>query len=335
MLQYAKQIGKICADYRFDDGVRVDAERALLWAGQFEAVDREFVLSETAHILSRMYWGRERLNAQVDQFIERFGHQLTAARWHRRQLGGQSQEWLIGELERRGLTEAPGAPRVAYVDDIIFSGGRASQDILACLEDYKLGGVRQIDVYSLIRHLASESNFQHHSGRLLQALRQAKIDIQVFQLNLVIDGRFDTDNSTEVLRPVELPAGGRFGEYCAKLSNFRPRTVGHPRQSAFTSDEARQRYELVMFNAGCLVREQCPNLRAKVLMKPLGATTFLTPGFGALTVTHRNCPNNCPLAWWAGAPWIPLFERRTNLPQAIIPVRFGNHFGFADDDIPF
>jgi hypothetical protein len=37
-----------------------------------------------------------------------------------------------------------------------------------------------------------------------------------------------------------------------------------------------------------------------------------TLGFGSTLVTFRNCPNNCPLAFWAGYPWYPLFQRKTN-----------------------
>ena len=40
-------------------------------------------------------------------------------------------------------------------------------------------------------------------------------------------------------------------------------------------------------------------------------------GFGSLVVTFRNCPNNAPLALWAGDPWYPLFPRRTNTDTSI------------------
>ena len=36
-------------------------------------------------------------------------------------------------------------------------------------------------------------------------------------------------------------------------------------------------------------------------------------GFGAMTVTFRNCPNTAPLALWMEAGgWTPLFKRKLN-----------------------
>jgi hypothetical protein len=42
-----------------------------------------------------------------------------------------------------------------------------------------------------------------------------------------------------------------------------------------------------------------------------------TLGFGSLIVTFRNCPNNTPLALWAGDPWYPLFPRITNTDTSL------------------
>jgi hypothetical protein len=44
----------------------------------------------------------------------------------------------------------------------------------------------------------------------------------------------------------------------------------------------------------------------------LGFTGLRTLGFGSVIVTFRNCPNTCPLPFWAGDPWYPLFPRSTN-----------------------
>jgi hypothetical protein len=54
----------------------------------------------------------------------------------------------------------------------------------------------------------------------------------------------------------------------------------------------------------------CPNLNK--YQRPLGNMLLETLGFGSLIVTFRNCPNNAPLALWAGDPWHPLFPRTTN-----------------------
>ena len=46
----------------------------------------------------------------------------------------------------------------------------------------------------------------------------------------------------------------------------------------------------------------CPNLN--VYQRPLGNMVLEALGFGSLHVTFRNCPNNCPLAFWAGKPLV-------------------------------
>jgi hypothetical protein len=314
MQEHAERIAEICGDYRQAEGVKVDAERALEWVTQFRLEDREFVLRETAHILGETYIGQARLGTLFDTFVQRFGHELQHRRWLRFQRGGVSQDWMIAELEVRHLRGAAAATSVAYLDDIVFSGGRASQDLLAALDAGMLEGVDRVGVYTLIRHQASWSALENPQGRLRVALNAKKIAFETRQLKTVRDGMFDTDDSTEVLRPVRLPKDGPHAEYVNSLRNFKPRTPKELVRSVFSSDADRERYEAVMFDAGCAVRATCRYLAEKAVMKPLGATTFYTPGFGALTVTARNCPNNCPLAWWAGEPWFPLFPRRTNVP---------------------
>lgn len=54
----------------------------------------------------------------------------------------------------------------------------------------------------------------------------------------------------------------------------------------------------------------CPYLNE--YQRPLGNMVLETLGFGSMLVTFRNCPNNSPLALWAGDPWYPLFPRKVN-----------------------
>ncbi len=66
--------------------------------------------------------------------------------------------------------------------------------------------------------------------------------------------------------------------------------------------------------AGVRIRGMCPNLPKQA--RPLGFHSLTTLGFGSVIVTFRNCPNNAPLAWWAGSPWFPLFPRKSNSETA-------------------
>jgi hypothetical protein len=70
--------------------------------------------------------------------------------------------------------------------------------------------------------------------------------------------------------------------------------------------------------AGLKIRSFYRNPQA--VLRPLGYHCLKDLGFGATVVTYRNCPNNCPLAWWwdtAAIPasrsrgrWYPLFPRK-------------------------
>ena len=70
------------------------------------------------------------------------------------------------------------------------------------------------------------------------------------------------------------------------------------------------RYEQEFLKAGVRVRTLCPYFNE--YMRPLGSNLMKTLGLGSLFVTYRNCANNTPLVLWAGDPWYPLFERKTN-----------------------
>jgi hypothetical protein len=65
-----------------------------------------------------------------------------------------------------------------------------------------------------------------------------------------------------------------------------------------------------MLAKGCYIRTVAPRLPKYA--RPLGDMVLETLGFGSTFVTYRNCPNNTPLAFWAGDPWYPLFARKTN-----------------------
>ena len=82
----------------------------------------------------------------------------------------------------------------------------------------------------------------------------------------------------------------------------------------FSSDAGRQVLEQEFLKAGVRIREGNRNLGE--FQRPLGNMMLDTIGFGSLIVTFRNCPNNAPLALWAGNPWYPLFRRTSNKATA-------------------
>src|SRR5262249_25439460 len=90
------------------------------------------------------------------------------------------------------------------------------------------------------------------------------------------------------------------------------KTVTTRTNQVFSSEQGRQVLEQAFLRAGARIKyDLCPRLSEH--QWPLGYDALCSPGFGSLLVTHRNCPNNCPLALWAGSPWFPLFPRRINV----------------------
>src|SRR5262249_23568304 len=129
---------------------------------------------------------------------------------------------------------------------------------------------------------------------------------------LAIEDRKSEINNSDVLRPTQLPEIEGVKAYAASLKY--PVVLRKPGNRGghefFSSDEGRQVLEQELLTAGVSIRERCPYLND--YQRPLGNMVLDSLGFGSTLVTFRNCPNNTPLAFWAGDPWYPLFPRKIN-----------------------
>ena len=146
-----------------------------------------------------------------------------------------------------------------------------------------------------------------------QAIKASGKSIDVHWWRSVeLEDRKAHTTTSDVLRPVAIPDDEDVKAYVAAM-RFPPhlRTAGHVGGSGiFSSDAGRQLLETEFLKAGVRIRQMCPHLNQ--YQRPLGNMILDTLGFGSLIVTFRNCPNNAPLALWAGDPWVPLFPRTTN-----------------------
>lgn len=127
-----------------------------------------------------------------------------------------------------------------------------------------------------------------------------------------MEDRMDHIDASDVLRPASIPDDASVKSYIASLG-ARPELRPSGKVSGagiFSGEAGRSLLEQEFLKAGVMIRKMCPNLIG--YQRPLGNRILASFGFGALTVTYRNCPNNCPLAFWVGDPWYPLFARRTN-----------------------
>jgi hypothetical protein len=152
--------------------------------------------------------------------------------------------------------------------------------------------------------------------RELKAKTTKKIKLSWWCIQTV-ENRRAYKNDSDVLWPTEVPPGSLSEAYVRYLTEEVPkyslelRSPGSIGKNRFySSDKARILLEQQFLIAGFTIRDRCPSLPETA--RPLGATLLKTLGFGSTIVTFRNCPNNCPLALWAGDPWYPLFPRSTN-----------------------
>ena len=119
-------------------------------------------------------------------------------------------------------------------------------------------------------------------------------------------------NKSDVLRPTRIPADVTTQAYVDAMTHKpvlrTPPGIGDLK--IFSSDEGRELLEQQFLAKGAYIRTVCPLLNK--YQRPLGNMLLETLGFGSTIVTFRNCPNNAPLVFWAGDPWYPLFQRKTN-----------------------
>lgn len=79
----------------------------------------------------------------------------------------------------------------------------------------------------------------------------------------------------------------------------------------FKSEKGRHVLEQAFIRKGAYFCSRDRSGKRNEHTRPLGNQVWRGWGFGAMFVTYRNCPNNCPLAlWWEGDGWHPLFHRR-------------------------
>lgn len=343
----AQQIAAITADYEGGEPSSMNAARVIRWAGQFPAEHQQAILAEMRHVLERCYISKQRMAEFLDGLTT--NAKLTGGDpgkfWGQAELldiqeRGMSQRDMVVLLRERlaakGLPTKPaGQPtHFVYLDDAIFTGNHLFRDLSKWINQ----GAPQKTVVHVITaalhrsgHYRALINKKENLNTIAKTAGKS-LTFTCWRLdNLEIEDRRFSVNTSDVLRPKAPPADERVTAYVATLEdelraaadkygkafNLTWRSgdnVGAGKY--FSSGASRALLEEQMLIAGCRIREMCPHLVPSA--RPLGYQFLSTLGFGGLIVTYRNCPNNCPLAWWADSPWYPLFPRRTNNTTAII-----------------
>ncbi|MCH8476181.1 MAG: hypothetical protein LAT55_13250 [Opitutales bacterium] len=307
-------IAATTADYREADGEAPTPERVERWINQFDAAVQLPILHEMDHVLKQTYFSRDgtrKFLAELFQTEKLVGEDpcsfWNGVKFLDIQGGGASQKEMLAlfskVLEKQCGFEAADCGETphafVYLDDAIFTGNRVRRDLETWIAE-QAPAEAKVHIITIALH---SGGHYYADGKIKVAARAAgkSIDLTWWRAIKLEDRRAHTTTS-DVLRPVAIPDDEGVKAYVAAM-RWPPnlRTAGHVGGNGiFSSDVGRQLLETELLKAGVRIREMCPHLNQ--YQRPLGNMILDTLGFGSLIVTFRNCPNNAPLALWAGDP---------------------------------
>lgn len=318
-------IASTIADYRVGEIPTPDAAHVDRWVNQFDPAVQDSILLEMDHVLKKTYIKR----TDVEGFLAGLVKNANVAGskpcdfWKNAnfldiQRAGNSQREMLKLFEQSlqaacgtALKQcgAQGGPYI-YLDDGVFTGNRVRSDLIDWVQT-SAPAKAEIHIIVLAHHLGG----QHYAKTGIEnASRSASKTLRVewWTCLEIEDRKAHTDNS-DVLRPSSIPNDALTLAYVKGLKKHPPvmrRGTSVGPNGFFSSHAGRSLLEQELLKAGVKIRKLCPNLNS--YQRPLGNIVLELLGFGSLVVTFRNCPNNAPLALWAGQPWYPLFPRKTN-----------------------
>lgn len=197
------------------------------------------------------------------------------------------------------------------IDDAIFSGNRALKDYRNDWLNWKsiridsLGGRHErhlrLFVWSYLRHRSGEDRIRNV---LTEEAQRRGITVSVtFRSKLVYEDRTERAHVSDVLWPRQTSDNSSGSRTEEERHALRPDAF--TKSQVFDSARSRHILEDQLLSAGNDIISRFNNTYWTPL--GLGRPPF---GFGSLSVSYRNCPNNAPLAlWWSTQNWCPLFPR--------------------------
>ncbi|WP_124463610.1 hypothetical protein [Burkholderia cenocepacia] len=313
------QIVAVAADYELGAPT---PQRVTDWLEQIRPGYRDIVLSELAHVLSQTYINKATVKQWMADFVRDVGvvGNNPEAFWRDAILldvqgGGQSQRDMNQMVSAAVSAEFGFFPHVTsanptyiYVDDISYSGTRILRDIERWAVDHAPDGARLL-IYTPVVHAYGWWKV----GEELRRRESMRHINWTWSRKVTLEDRRAYTYSSDVLRPISLPENEpnvqQYVEGFTRPAVYRQNgSLGS--LGIFSSLPSREGLEKGLLIAGVDARLQCVHFPAT--HRPLGFNGLEMMGFGSTIVTYRNCPNNAPLALWAGHPWIPLFPRRNN-----------------------
>lgn len=319
------KIVSICSCYQV--GESFNLKHVKKWIRQFKEGDRAEIAKSTAFALEKTYIPKMEFTSWLVRASKRHRFNIEAKRFWKeakliKQSRGKSQrdllkifrketEYKLGSKIDKSVKNSK-VLNFVYIDDVIFSGNTALSDIKKWFDKYyKYLKNHEVNILILV--------YRNHTSGGLYLMK--KLKAHFLDQNCVVDIRIsafqkyrtttDRPEDSDVLWLKESCLNKEFKMYWKNDLEGDRRLVfrkasGVGRRKIFLSKRSRSAYEVLMLKYGLKI------LRGKdydAEFKPLGFNRLFSFGFGALTVSYRNCPNNCPLVFWADDGWYPLFPR--------------------------
>ena len=317
-------IATTIADYRAGEISKPTASHVREWVDQFDKAVQLPILSELGHVLEKTYLSKDSVEEFLSTIVadEKFTDGDPSSYWSSVDLlniqgAGNSQREMLKMLDTAlesgcnlNLRDCKGTSGTfIYLDDGIYTGNRILRDLTSWIKsDAPDGAFLNVVVIAL-----HSQGWLYAKRNLNQAAKSVgkTINIKAWR-GVELEDRPEFTYSSDVLRPTVIPDDESVRDYAESLQYSPiPRVSGSlGTRKIFSSEEGRHVLEQEFLKMGVRIRAMCPNLNE--YQRPLGNSVLQTLGFGTLLVTFRNCPNNAPLALWAGDPWHPLFPRKTN-----------------------
>lgn len=319
-----QQLVTLSMDYQLGKIGTFNANHVERWLNQFPEECQNSLLKELNFVLAQSYIQKKHLQDFIENKIihphtkptinaQVFNHSTLLDI----QGAGNSQRDCIAIF--RELLQAnagidisinnANATNQIYLDDVIYSGQRMRTDV----SNWILAAAPPECNLYIMSHSMHRLSLWYSTGFIEKKIAESKKKINLkWVYGNIIEDRLAFTDTSDVLRPVAGDNGQSVNNYIQTMSKppvyRRPGNVGG--RAFFSSDAGRQLLENEFLKAGARIKEICPKF--KVQHRPLGYMSLESLGFGTMIVTYRNCPNNAPLALWAGHPWYPLFPRSNN-----------------------
>lgn len=312
------------ADYRDGEIEKPTRTSVGLWVSQFPEAVRVQLLSEIIHILDNYYITKANFVSFLEALLTNpeLSGQDPANFWRSVtvldiQKDGHSQKDMndifAGLLAAKyGAPSKPSEKTYVYLDDVLFTGSRAGNDLESWIKDSAPASADVHVIFIGTHAFGSWKLGERLKGAAVKAGK--KLEFKIWRA-VEIENRKAYRAKSGVYWPASLTALSQ--EYSGGKFPLDPRPVGQT-TTPFSSEIARQKVEEAFLDAGMKIRSFSAN--PAPILRPLGFGPFGV-GFGATIVTYRNCPNNAPLALWWGDPaqpshhpfskWRPLFPRKT------------------------